>query len=557
MKKRVMIFTIILVNIFTLFAPLNQAKADTLDESEFWALYDYIATTTAEEYDLIMEKLGIIGGIAMSGSGYVDFTEDALRHIGNWCIDKMVKSVEYARLTGQWALDKYCDILDCIVGWDGNLTINDIDWRVVNSLYTDDDWSSLVSSWAQVTTPGDNFISFQDVTDDIEGYANEIYQSLDGTYQSNRLVDVQAMTVEQRTSWISKKPSTFNITTNNNLKYVYHISCLPTSKEIDYFYYKKYGAYYQPYFHYNDGTETQNINSVFGSNVQNSWLYSNNDVIIDGVAMRIYQWNRNNSPIYPYNPQSPAQFSASNGFVELTASTNLYQWYHQASIRVFNIPCYYSDDGGTTLIPFTVHPENAEPWTAPTQTPIIEDNNHLMYMNSNINSNWADLKDAILNNVNIIQNIGDGNTYIIVLPSPDFIEDPTEPEPVIITPTPTPTPTPEPIIYDVNIVSPLPLPVIIQEPSVTPPDPGWGLDLPNVDFELPEITIPDIGDLTTSANIEGTVLFKTLEAENENDEDITYANVTGWLFAGLPNNQMIWIWIFAFVCLVVTLLFRR
>lgn len=566
MKKRVLIFAIILVNVITLFMPLTQAKADTLDETEFWEVYDYIVSETANARAEIDEKMGILSAIAMAGVGYVDFTEDFLRHAGNWAIDKMAKSVEYAKLTGQWALDKYCDILNYVVGWDGELDANKLDWRVINSLYTDEEWNSLLDSWTTATSHADNFISFDDVTDDIEGWADKYYYAyyadknmMEGSYQ----VVVKGMSASLRASILNMKPILFSYMTgtypnDSTVRKFINKAVTAQSKYITKVVYERsQSGYWYAYFYWNDGTKTQSVSSYITSGTGTLYTYTRGTV--DGVATQLYDWSTPNLS-NPGAANTPNSWSGN--WNEETARTYVYNWYHTntaGNARICNISFYYLDPTTGIENPFSVHPGTPLSWVDPVQDePVMVGNDRAMYMNSNITGNWADLKNAVLNNSNIIQNIGDGDIYLIILPNPDFIEDPTEPEENEVTPTPTPDiniPYPP---YDVNIISPLPLPVIIQEPSVTPtPDPGWGLDLPDVDFELPDITIPDIDDLTTSANIEGTVLYRTLEAENENDEDITYANVTGWLFAGIPNNQMIWLWIFAFVCLVVTLLFRR
>ena len=547
MKKALAILIITLM-VSAQIIPYFRVKADTIDLSTLQNKIQEIDTLVATDQQLFKQSLGLATALSMRQTGYEAPETSAIEDIGDWVWDRIHDIGDGTRDVAQWVVDRISDIVDGMHPHSSGghrFTYNPSDAPLYNSLYTDDDWNQLVSEWAQIQTHDDNYISFDDVTDDIEGYSNEIYSYLDGTTVSNRLVDVQAMTPAQRSDWLDA-PSMFSITTNNSLKYIYMVSHI--NQPIGYLVYKKIGTYYYCYLHWTNGSDTQSLNTAYnglGASDQKSWLYDSRDIVEDGTDKRVYAWYSSNVAVSLTNPQIPAQMLVSTGFNEATASTNVYNWYHQSQYRVFNIYCYYTDDG-TTLIPFSVHPGTHTEWDAPTQTPIIINNtrSYISVTNNTTITDYTTVYNNVTNNnidnSTVVQNIFNQNTIYYVLPAPIYIESP-QPTPEPITPIPTASPTPTDGPVDPSLTpTPINVQPIIPWPTglpVTPPPesdiPVPGSEVNPIPSDIPtmNIDIPSLASLTSDGQIQNTVLV------NDEGNDVDNDDIVQDLFDVIPGED--------------------
>lgn len=585
MKKRVISLSLICALAITLFMPFSRVKADDIDLISLQSVISDVDLLVDSDKKIFYDSLGTAAGLSMRSVGYAPIQSSAIQEIGSWVWSKIHEIGEGTRAVSQWVVDTLTDRVQRLKpdtsptsgGGGHRFYYKPEDTPLYNALYTDDEWQSLATQWAAATSHDDNFISFSDITDDVEGWADKYYdaQYPDGMGGSPAAL-VEGMTVQQRSSVISSKPGSVGFFTgvygDTTRSFINRCLSVPLScYKVVYEYQSQSGRWY-PHFYTENGTE---LSSLYAGLTSTSFSrYWNSSVAADGTtpAHTLWHWVDGYSSTSVQWPGSNPSYITGT-WNESTATNVIYSWYHQAingtqTWRPFNIYFFYKVDG--VEYPFSVHPGAHPDWEAPTQTPITyNDQRAYKYILSTIND-YTLVNQEIVNttNLDVIYNTISPQTtiYITYLDNPDYIEGP-EPTPLPTTtpaPTGTAAPTSAPIEipdqpWDVTVVNPSgsPIPVYIVEPSPTD-DPDWGFDIEiPTDYPSIDIELPTFSKLTSDSQIQGTTLTKTLEQDIYGDSAITYSTVTAGLMEALPGNTMTILWIIFFIGLVVCFMMRR
>ena len=235
--KRALAILIISILVSAQIMPYIDIKADMVDLSGLQERIQYVNTLVDADKTLFLESLGAGAGLSMRATGYTYIPASAIEDIGSWVWDRIYDIGDGTREVAQWCVNKLNGIIDAFIpdhdhsSGGHRFSYSPSDTPVYNALYTDDEWNSLVSQWAQAGSHGDNFISFADVTDDVEGYMDRYWDSV-YPYGMNppegvTPADIQGMTVQLRGQWLASKPTLVGLTkpsgsTNpNGLIYIY------------------------------------------------------------------------------------------------------------------------------------------------------------------------------------------------------------------------------------------------------------------------------------------------------------------------------------------------
>lgn len=584
MKRALIIFAIITI-ISAHFMPYINIKADTVDLSTLQDKIADVDTMVSSEQKLFKQSLGLATALSMRQTGYSAPETNAIEELGDWVWSKIHDIGDGTRDVAQWVVNSLSNIIDGMKpdhsSGSHRFAYNPTDAPLYNALYTDDEWNSLVSSWASANSHDDNFISFADITDDVEGWADKYYDALYPLgMNGNPAYDVNAMSVQLRNSIISTTPTVIGFmggAIDGVTRYYIDRAFYKHNATLDKLVYEYSNGYWNSYFYWSDGTKTVYYTDKYASSPVT--LYTVQSIAASGTVPAHYkafwQENLNNSG------GASMSLNASPGYIsgawnETTATSKVYEWYHrnlsgsqkQYMVRACNIYCYWKNPDTGELNPFSVHPGTHTEWDAPTQTPIIINNtrSYISVSNNTTITDYTNVYNYVTNNNitndNVVNNVFNQTVINYILPNPTYIEGPEPtPEPNEPTPTDEPTPTGEPIDPSltptpINVQPIIPWPTglpITPPPESAVPVPGSEVNPTPSDIPSINIDIPSLASLTTDGQIQNSVLV------NDEGNDVDNDDIVQDLFNVIPGendpiNLQLIIFGLLFVGIVVTYL---